>query len=167
MPHADDFDLADFLPYLLAMAADATSARFQPLYRERYGMLRTEWRVLFHLGRYGEMTARDVCDRAHLHKTKVSRAVAALTAKRLLTRMELAADRRREVLSLTRSGRAAFEDLYSTARRFDEDLTGDIGEEDAATLRKILRHLAGIESGAACKTLRPSASPSRRRTSPD
>jgi ATP-dependent Lon protease len=38
-------------------------------------MLRTEWRVLFHLGIYGEMTATDIVNRARIHKTKVSRAV--------------------------------------------------------------------------------------------
>lgn len=54
-------DLADFLPYLLNRAAEETSLGFQEHYRRRYGMLRTEWRVLFHLGRHGELSARDIC----------------------------------------------------------------------------------------------------------
>ncbi|MEM9195855.1 MAG: thiamine pyrophosphate-dependent enzyme [Myxococcota bacterium] len=33
-------------------------------------MLRTEWRVLFHLGRRPDMTAKDICTQAKLHKTK-------------------------------------------------------------------------------------------------
>ena len=51
----EDFDLSSFLPYALNQAAEATSIGFQKFYRQQYGMLRTEWRVLFHLGRYGEM----------------------------------------------------------------------------------------------------------------
>jgi hypothetical protein len=58
------------------------------VYKDRYGMLRTEWRVLFHLGRYGAMSAREISRRAGIHKTKVSRAVAALERKRFLERRE-------------------------------------------------------------------------------
>jgi DNA-binding MarR family transcriptional regulator len=53
-------------------------------------MLRTEWRVLFHLGRYGAMSAREISRRAGIHKTKVSRAVAALERKRFLERRDSA-----------------------------------------------------------------------------
>ena len=75
-----DFDLLDFLPYLLNLAAEEASLGFQTLYKTRYGMLRTEWRVLFHLGIYGEMTATEIGERARMHKTKISRAVQKLTA---------------------------------------------------------------------------------------
>ena len=54
----DSFDLTDFVPYLLNQAAEQSSLGFQRYYKGRYGMLRTEWRVLFHLGRYGDQTAR-------------------------------------------------------------------------------------------------------------
>ena len=82
----DTFDLSDFLPYLLNQAAEASSLEFQQLYKDRYGILRTEWRVLFHLGIYGRMTAREICDRTAMHKTKISRAVQKLADRRFLTR---------------------------------------------------------------------------------
>ena len=119
MPHDNDFDLQDFLPYLMNQAAEALSLDFQRHYKGKYGMLRTEWRVLFHLGRYGEMTAKDICDRARMHKTKVSRAVAALEAKRYLTRTRQEEDRRSETLRLTQAGTRVFRDLYEEAARFD------------------------------------------------
>ncbi len=81
-----DFNLPHFLPYLLNQAAEAASAGFQAHYRGKYGMLRTEWRVLFHLGCYGRMSAKQICSKAKIHKTKVSRAVRELEAKRLLFR---------------------------------------------------------------------------------
>ena len=83
------FDLQNFLPYLLSQAADASSCGFRRYYKDNYGMLRTEWRVVFHLGCYGKMTAKEICDRGGIHKTKVSRAVAALGKKRFLTSTEL------------------------------------------------------------------------------
>ena len=117
MPQGPDFDLADFVPYLLNQAAEEASLGFQRVYKDRYGMLRTEWRVLFHLGRYGAMTATAIGRLAKVHKTKVSRAVQALEARRFLRREACEDDRRAERLSLTASGRAAFEDLSAIADR--------------------------------------------------
>ena len=84
MSEIDDFDLRFFLPYLLNQAAEESSLAFQQVYKGRYGMLRTEWRVLFHLGIYGEMTAKEIGERARMHKTKISRAVQRLADRRFL-----------------------------------------------------------------------------------
>ena len=81
----DSFELTSFTPYLLNQAAEAQSDIFSGIYSDRYGMLRTEWRVLFHLGRYGNLSAKEISERAKIHKTKVSRAVRALEEKRFLT----------------------------------------------------------------------------------
>ena len=69
MADQDTFDLQRFLPYLLNQAAEASSLDFQSVYKSRYGMLRNEWRVLFHLGMYGRLTASDIRDRSHLELT--------------------------------------------------------------------------------------------------
>ena len=144
MTQSDDYDLKDFTPYLLNLAAETTSLAFQPHYKDRYGMLRAEWRVLFHLGRYGPMTARDICDRARLHKTKVSRAVAALEDKRYLSRHQKAADKRQEELRLTKQGARAFQALYAEARTFDAKLIGQFDEAEQAVLRRCLSQLAQL-----------------------
>ena len=80
-PGTQDFDLEGFLPYLLNQAAEATSKSFHDTYKAAYGMTRTQWRVLANLGKFGSMTARDICTISHIEKTKVSRAVAALEAE--------------------------------------------------------------------------------------
>lgn len=139
----DSFDLQDFLPYLLNQAAEAASLSFQRVYRDRYGMLRTEWRVLFHLGLYGRMTATDIGTRSRMHKTKISRAVSALEAKRFLTRTRGDADRRSEFLTLTAAGEAAYRDLSAIARAHDAALVAGLAPDQAAMLRAALKRLAG------------------------
>jgi DNA-binding MarR family transcriptional regulator len=139
------FSLQDFMPYLLNRAAEATSLQFQKYYKARYGMLRTEWRVLFHLGRYGNLTAKAICDRASMHKTKVSRAVAALEARRFLTRERLEGDRRHDVLSLTKTGQAAFDDLVLEAERYNERLARQFTEDDYATVRRFLLQVGKVD----------------------
>lgn len=144
MSHDSTFSLSLFLPYLLNQAAETASREFEQHYRARYGMLRTEWRVLFHLGLYGDMTAKRICDLAALHKTKVSRAVAALEEKRLLTRETIPSDRRNERLSLTRNGRSVFAELEESAKAYDAKLTQDFNEDEARRLRQALMRLAGL-----------------------
>ena len=136
------FDLQEFLPYLLNQAAEASSLEFQQLYKDRYGMLRAEWRVLFHLGLYGSMTAGEIGRRAKVHKTKISRAVQRLADRRFITRQKDEADRRVEHLSLTESGHAAYADLSRAARDYDAALSARLTPAEAASLRAMLRKLA-------------------------
>ena len=136
------FQLEDFMPYLLNQAAEMTSLEFQKNYRVKYGMLRTEWRVLFHLGRYGPLTAKSICDRANIHKTKVSRAVAALESRRYIKRERMEHDRRHEVLSLTKAGSVVFDDLSREAEQYNAKLMQPFSQEDTETVRRILMQLA-------------------------
>jgi DNA-binding MarR family transcriptional regulator len=142
MDEKDAFDLQEFLPYLLNQAAEASSLSFQQTYKDRYGMLRTEWRVLFHLGIYGEMTAKDIGTRAKIHKTKISRAVQGLEQRRFLTRTKDDDDRRVEKLTLTKQGQAAYVDLRGVAVAYDQDLAAGFAPEDIGVLRRLLKQLA-------------------------
>jgi DNA-binding MarR family transcriptional regulator len=139
-----DFELADFLPYMLNQAAEASGLAFQRVYKDRYGMLRTEWRVLFHLGLYGEMTAVEIGRRAGLHKTKISRAVTRLAERRFLTRRRDGSDRRIEHLCLTDAGHAAYRDLAAVARDYNAALEARLAPEEALHLRAALRKLVQV-----------------------
>lgn len=135
------FVISDFLPYLLNRAAEQSSMRFQKIYKDRFGMLRTEWRVLFHLGFYGPLTASAICEMAGLHKTKVSRAVSALEDKQYLTRLVTEADKRFETLSLTKSGQETFAYLEAQAEAFHKALMAPFSDSERAVLHKCLLQL--------------------------
>ncbi|MEX0282855.1 MAG: MarR family winged helix-turn-helix transcriptional regulator [Arenibacterium sp.] len=145
MSEQEDFDLKLFLPYLLNQAAEAASLDFQRVYKKRYGMLRTEWRVLFHLGIYGRLTARDISEKARIHKTKISRAVHRLSERRFLTRERDTLDRRSEHLELTVAGRTAYEDLLEVARTYEADLLAGFSPDEVRGLRKMLSVIARVE----------------------
>lgn len=145
MEKNDEFDLQNFLPFLLNQAAEESSLAFQRVYKDRYGMLRTEWRVLFHLGNYGRMTATEIGDRARIHKTKISRAVQRLGERRYLTRTRDQRDRRSEHLELTPAGLAVYRDLRTVAETYDRRLTAQFTRGENALLRMMLRRLAQLE----------------------
>jgi len=141
MAQKDEFALQSFLPYLLNQAAEESSLAFQQIYKDRYGMLRTEWRVLFHLGRYGNLSAKEISDRASIHKTKVSRAVRALEEKRFLARATSPEDRRSERLSLRPPGEEAFRVLTGAAQDYEAALVRKLGRRDTQKLKDLLLKL--------------------------
>ncbi|WP_375261956.1 MarR family winged helix-turn-helix transcriptional regulator [Palleronia sp.] len=140
-----EFDLRNFLPYLLNQAAEETSLGFSQVYKDRYGMLRTEWRVLFHLGRYGDMTASRIGLLSKMHKTKISRAVQALEGKRFVAGRESAEDRRAEILTLLPQGRRAYDDLVRVAEQHNAELMRHFSTGERAVLIDCLQRLAAFE----------------------
>jgi DNA-binding MarR family transcriptional regulator len=136
-----DFDLDEFLPYLLNQAAEVTSQNFQAVYKAEYGMTRTQWRVMANLGKRGAMTASEICRVTFIEKTKMSRAVQLLEEKGFLSRSSSVGDRRSEKLSLTPSGKTTFRILGQRAIEFDLDLRKRLGSDASQKLEKILRIL--------------------------
>ena len=137
-------EMTDFLPYLLNQAAEQVSLEFQRSYKDKYGMLRTDWRVLFHLGRYGDMIANDIVKRARIHKTKVSRAVTRLETLRFLVRDEVSTDRRQETLRLTAAGQRAYADLSYIAEDYNRQLWRNIDARDREKFMAFLSEMARL-----------------------
>ena len=144
MPQKDDFDLQNFLPYLLNQAAEESSLAFQQIYKDRYGMLRTEWRVLFHLGIYGRMTASEIGAKSKMHKTKISRAVQKLAERRMLIRDRNPEDRRHEYLELTTAGTKAYFNLRDVAQAYDAKIADEFTTDEIRVLRRALHKLARL-----------------------
>ena len=141
MPSSAAFDISSFLPYLLNRAAEESSAEFARIYKDRHGLLRTEWRVLFHLGQGGEMTATEIGQISRIHKTKISRAVAALQKRRYLLRSTSAKDRRIEFLKLTPQGVRVFAELAEIAAAYNAKLLAQFSPDEQAALLQSLRVL--------------------------
>jgi DNA-binding MarR family transcriptional regulator len=142
-----EFDLDKFLPYLLNQAAEITSQEFQAVYRAEYGMTRTQWRAMANLGKYGMLTAAEICKHTFIEKTKMSRAVQALEVKGFLKRVAIVGDRRSERLVLTPNGVIAFQALGKKAMAFDLNVRDRLGQERANSLEKVLRIL--LQAGLA------------------
>ncbi len=137
------FELNAFLPYRLNRAAEFVALRFAAQYKARYQLTRPEWRTLAALGSNNRpMTATEVGTHSAMHKTKVSRAVAALEKRRWLTRREDEGDRRIEHLELTKAGIRAYGELTELAARYQAELDTLIG---AAGMQALATGLEAVE----------------------
>lgn len=133
--------LETFLPYRLNVCSALVTQALSRIYAERYRMSVPEWRVLVTLGEVGPMTAKAIGLHSHMHKTKVSRAVAMLERRRLVARKANRADRREAFLSLTPAGRTVFEELAPAALAFVAELLDSVPEAERAVLDRTLTKL--------------------------
>lgn len=133
--------LDEFLPYQLNVVASLVSQALSRLYVERYGIGVAEWRVLVTLGEFETMTGKAIGEHSHMHKTKVSRAVAMLEKRKLLVRRVNRSDLRESFLSLTPEGRAIYEDLAPGATAFARHLSEAMDPADREAFARALQRL--------------------------
>lgn len=137
-----------FLPYRLNRLAETVSLDMRPVYKDLHGLNRPEWRALAALAEIGPTTATVLGAHSAQHKTKVSRAVKALEARRWITRDTDPRDHRVEVITLTAAGRQAYDGLMAPMREREERILARLGSADRQALDQALGALEkamGIE----------------------
>jgi DNA-binding MarR family transcriptional regulator len=133
--------LEEFLPYRLNVCASLVSQALSRIYADRYKIGVPEWRVLVTLGQFGAMTAKAIGAHSHMHKTKVSRAVALLERRKLVTRRANKADLREAFLSLTTAGRDIYDELAPIALDFARQLLETVDAADRTALDRAIKKL--------------------------
>jgi DNA-binding MarR family transcriptional regulator len=133
--------LEHFLPYQLNVVASLVSLALSRVYARRYRIGVPEWRVLVTLGQYGVMTGKAIGAHTHMHKTKVSRAVALLEKRKLLVRRSNRDDMRESFLSLTANGRAMYEEVAPHALDFARRLTEILTPADRDAFNRAIKQL--------------------------
>jgi DNA-binding MarR family transcriptional regulator len=132
--------LQNFLPHRLNVLSSLVSQALTRVYSQQ-GIGIPEWRVLVTLGQFGVMTGKAVGARTHMHKTKVSRAVAELERRKFLTRRVNRADLREAFLSLTPTGRAVYDELAPRALEFTQKLSEVVAPADRAAFDRAVAAL--------------------------
>ena len=136
-----NFDIADFTPYRLAVAAQMFSEEVAKLYRERFELSIPEWRILAHLMKEGKASVRDIEARVIMEKSKVSRAVDRLKERGLVTKRADIMDRRLVHIELTGNGKALMVKLIPLVKKFQRDLETRLGEDFGGLDRALTRIL--------------------------
>ena len=132
--------LEDFLPHRLNVLSSLVSQALTRVYGG-HGITIPEWRVLVCLGQCGVMTGKAIGERTHMHKTKVSRAVAELERRKLLGRRANRSDMREAFLSLAPAGRAVYEELAPRALEFTARLCEVVSPGDQVAFDRAVKQL--------------------------
>jgi DNA-binding MarR family transcriptional regulator len=132
--------LEDFLPHRLNVLSSLISQALTRVYGS-FGIGIPEWRVLVTLGENGVMTGKAIGAQTHMHKTKVSRAVAQLEERKLVTRRANRADLRESFLTLTSAGRSVYEELAPNALDFMDRLFEVVAPADRPAFDRAMKKL--------------------------
>lgn len=133
------FQLDQFLPYRLSVAATQVSRRFASRYAAEAGLTIPEWRVLAHLGQSGAVSVRDITARVNLEKSVVSRAATRLERAGYVRKSDHERDQRLVALELTASGQTLMERLSEIAEEFQAELLTELGEDASAFRRSLIQ----------------------------
>lgn len=130
-----------FLPYRLSIASNLVSDRIARTYRARFGLSVPEWRLVAVVAEDGPITPAALVVRTAMDKVTVSRAAAALVARRLLARTPHPADRRSHLLGLTAAGRDLYAAIAPQALALERALFAGFTPDEQAALAAMLRRL--------------------------
>ncbi|CCN36411.1 putative bacterial regulatory protein, MarR family protein [Vibrio nigripulchritudo MADA3029] len=116
------FSLDEFLPYKLVRTAEQVADSLAELYQKEFGITRPEWRIIANLGAREDVIARDLSDVTNLDKVKVSRTLARLEEKELITREKTENDQRATHIQLTEKGQALYERIIPRALQWESEI---------------------------------------------
>ena len=133
--------LDQFLPNRLAVLSNAVANGLASIH-ERHGLGASEWLLLLTLGEGGAMTATALCAKSRMHKTGVSRAVAALLRRELILRKANPADMRQAFLQLSPSGKDIYRASVKLAQDYASKLVSAMSAEERAAFERSLGRLA-------------------------
>ena len=135
-------DLDGFVPYRLSVLSNRVSSAIARHYSERFGLSIPEWRVMAVLGGTPGLSAREVAHRTAMDKVQVSRAVASLMRARRVARSGDAKDGRITRLSLTRQGRAIYDEIVPLALHLEELFLSALSADERRSFEALLAKLS-------------------------
>ncbi|WP_163935076.1 MarR family winged helix-turn-helix transcriptional regulator [Paraferrimonas sp. SM1919] len=133
--------LEAFLPYKLAVLSNQVSSNFAQIYKDKFALSITEWRIMAILGEYPGTSADEVSSRTKIEKSIISRSVAKLLQRHFIAREFAQQDKRRSILHLTELGRSVYEDVVPTSYELEEQLKACFSEEECHTFNQLIDKL--------------------------
>ena len=132
------FNLAEFLPYKLAVVTESVARVFTESYGTPFNLTIPEWRALAVIAQYGTLSPTAVGQHTAMDKVKVSRAAQSLVAKGLLRQNQDPSDGRGRLLRLTRKGEATYARVVPLVVRMEAMLVDDLSRADLAAFNRVL-----------------------------
>jgi DNA-binding MarR family transcriptional regulator len=134
-------DLTSYVPALLTFVSNKLSRSGSALYRRHFGVGIIEWRILAMLAVEPAIPATRVCQVIGLDKGPVSRSLAFMERRGLVTIRADEADTRRRLATLTPAGRALHDRIIVVALERERRLLSCLTPEQRAALVELLNLL--------------------------
>lgn len=134
-------DLERYVPALLVFLANKLTSSASAIFRRRFGIGTTEWRVLAMVAVEPDITAGRICRVIGFDKAAVSRALAVLQKKALVQARSHATDGRSSAHALTTKGWQLHDRILEISLERERRLLGDLSPAERETLIGLLNRL--------------------------
>ena len=128
------FELENYLPYQLVKLAKKVADAGNTEFAAPFNVSLAEWRILATIGQAGTISSRGLPDRTFMDKSKVSRALIKLEAKKLIAREPNSQDNRSTLLKFTPRGIELYNMLVRLAQDWEANLLSVFSTEEQTTL---------------------------------
>jgi DNA-binding MarR family transcriptional regulator len=131
----------DLLNYQLSRLLRIGGAPAIRLCEGRFGVTRSEWRLVAALAEHGAMSPSQLSARARMNQARVSRLLTDVMAKGLIERIEHDDDRRRATVCVTAAGKRLYTELFPLLAAINRRIMAVLDESEALILERCLRKL--------------------------
>lgn len=135
-----EFDLANYVPYLLNRAGSRIADAFGQVARDE-GLSLQAWRVLAVLHHSEPRTVSEIAAWSTIEVSTLSRILSSMERQGLLRRQRNASDSRQVMVDRTEVGRAATVRLIPVALSYEAAATTGFSDAEVETLKSLLRRL--------------------------
>ncbi|WP_338831873.1 MarR family winged helix-turn-helix transcriptional regulator [Bradyrhizobium sp. 27S5] len=143
-PASDDgLKLSTWLPYRLFLVAAQVARPLESFYSETFGLSQAGWRILAVIAERNAANASEIGRACALDPFAVSRGIGQLVELGFAMRRPGKTDRRFAAVSITRSGRAAFNRIAALGSAIEARLLARLSEGERTTLDSALTRLEG------------------------
>ena len=147
----DDLKLSTWLPYRLFLVAAQVARPLEAFYSETFGLSQAAWRILAVIAERDGVNAAEIGRACALDPFAVSRGIGQLVELGFAVRRSGRTDRRTAAVSITRSGRTAFNRIAALGTAIEARLNSRLSEAERAMLDSSLSRLeaesARIDAG--------------------
>ncbi|MCP1247084.1 homoprotocatechuate degradation operon regulator HpaR [Acetobacter cerevisiae] len=116
-------------------------SRFRPMLAE-HDFTSQQWRVIRLLNEHSTLDAAQLAEKAFILPPSLTRILANLEARDLVTRVQYASDRRRYLFRLTPLGETSFQKIYPNRVKIYKEIEAYFGKRKIALLLELLDDLA-------------------------
>ncbi len=133
--------LTNFIPYQLSVLSNKISQGIAKYYREQHDITISEWRVLAILSDVNNQTAKELTERSHMDKVRISRTMKLLELKGLVSERTCKKDARARRYNLTINGRQLINEVKPKALEFEKRLISSLSEGEITIFQKCISTL--------------------------
>lgn len=134
-------DIENYVPFFFYTVNGALTSGASNLYRKRYGVGATSWRVVAMLAIEPRITAARICEVIKIDKAACSRTLKFLEEKGFVSFLASPTDERKRRWWLNSAGYKLHDDLLALALVREEKLIEDIDPTDLETFLRVARQM--------------------------